>query len=78
MRHGAEKTYREVFLIQKGWGDREDKTRSYRWPRRIIERVDKIARETMNEPSDALFYLVEWACDEYEMQREKERKEKKG
>lgn len=76
MRHGSDISYREAMLIQQGWGDRENKTRSYRWPKRLIERVDRIAKETMNDPTEALFHLVQWACEEYDHQRESEQKDR--
>ena len=60
-------------LIPQGWGEREDKPRSTRWPQSLMTRVEKIAKESGHDYTTALFHLVKWACDEYDRQREQEK-----
>ena len=67
-------TWREALLIPQGFGDREPKPRSTRWPKALIGRVEKIADATGHDYTDALFYLLTWACDEYDRQRVAEKK----
>ena len=67
-------TWREALLIPKGFGEREDKPRSIRWPQGLIDRVDAIAEQTGHEYTTALFHLLTWACDEYDRQRAAEKK----
>ena len=66
------KGWRETMLIPQGWGEREDKTRSMRWPKDLAARVERVAKETGHEFTPALFHLVKWALDEYDAQREAE------
>lgn len=56
----------EVFLIPEGWGDREPKVRSIRWPKSLIDRVEKIAGETNQDWTDVVLFLTRWGCDEWE------------
>jgi hypothetical protein len=63
-------------MIPKGFGEREDHTRSQRWPQDLAKRVEKIAAETQQDFTTALFHLVKWACDEYDQQRAAEKKGK--
>ena len=67
-------TWREAMLIPQGWGERESKPRSTRWPKALMARVDRIAKETGHDYTTALFHLVSWACDTYEKQRAAEGK----
>lgn len=59
-------------IIPEGWGEREDKVRGTRWPRRLIDRVDTVAEQSDLDYTNTLFHLVKWALDEYDRQREKE------
>lgn len=56
-------------LIPQGFGDREEKPRSTRWPKTMAERIQRVADETGHEWTPALLHLVLWALDEYESQR---------
>lgn len=67
-------TWREALLIPKGFGDREGKPRSTRWPKDVIKRVEAIGVATGHDYTTALFHLVTWACDEYDRQRAEEKK----
>lgn len=67
-------SWRKAMLIPQGWGEREEKPRSTRWPRGLMERVEKIANETGHDYTTALFHLVTWALDEYDRQRAEEKK----
>lgn len=67
-------TWREALLIPKGFGDRETKPRSTRWPKQLIERVEAVADETGHDYTTAIFHLLTWACDEYDRQRIAEKK----
>lgn len=69
-------TWREALLIPKGFGDREKAPRSTRWPGDLIARVEAIGKATGHDYTTALFYLVTWACDEYDRQRADEKKQK--
>lgn len=60
-------------IIPEGWGEREDKPRSTRWPKAIMKRVEAVAKETGHDYTTALFHLIKWALDEYERQRAAER-----
>lgn len=70
--------WRDAMLIPQGWGEREDKPRSTRWPAGLMARVMRIAAESDQDWTDALFHLVKWACDEYDRQRAAEKKGKGG
>jgi hypothetical protein len=54
--------------IPKGFGDREKSPRSMRWPKDIAGKVEKIAADTRHDFSSTVFYLLDWACREYERQ----------
>lgn len=56
-------------VIPEGWGEREAKPRSTRWPKALMQRVEKIAKETEHDYTTALFHLVKWACDTYDEQK---------
>lgn len=60
-------------VIPEGWGEREAKPRSARWPKKLWEQVEEVAKATHHSETDALFHLVQWACDEYRAQKERER-----
>lgn len=55
-------------VIPKGFGEREAKPRSIRWPKDLAKRLDKAAAETGNEWTPTLFWLVKWALDERDAQ----------
>lgn len=65
--------WRDAMLIPQGWGEREDKPRSTRWPKGLMSRVEKVAKESGHDYTTALFHLLKWALDEYDAQREAER-----
>jgi hypothetical protein len=67
-----------VLKIPQGFADREKAPRSMRWPKDIAGRVEKIAGETRHDFSATVFYLLNWACDEYERQLEENAKAKAG
>lgn len=58
-----------VAMIPEGFGEREAKPRSVRWPKDLAKRVDAAARETGNEWTPTLFWLVKWALDERDAQK---------
>lgn len=59
----------DAMLIPRGFGEREAQPRSQRWPEDLAKQVEKIALETRQDFTTALFHLVKWACDEYQHQR---------
>lgn len=61
-------------LIPHGWGEREAKPRSTRWPKDLMKRLEKVATETGHDYTTAMFHLVKWALDEYDRQRDAEKK----
>lgn len=63
------KGWREAMLIPQGFGEREEKPRSTRWPKGLAERIERVGEETGHDFTPALFHLVAWALDEYESQR---------
>lgn len=65
--------WRDAMLIPQGWGEREPKPRSTRWPKELIKRVEKIAAESEQDWTEALLHLTKWACDEYDRQRAAEK-----
>lgn len=71
-------TWRNAMLIPVGWGEREDKPRSTRWPKKLMSRVEKVARETGHDYTTAMFHLLLWALDEYDRQRAEETKKGSG
>lgn len=60
-------------LIPRGFGDREAKPRSTRWPADLMRRVEKVSKETGHDYTTALFHLLTWALDEYDRQRAAEK-----
>jgi hypothetical protein len=56
-------------VIPEGWGEREPKPRSARWPAEMMRRVERVADLTGHDDVHALFYLVRWALDEFDAQR---------
>lgn len=50
---------------------------SLRVPKKLIERIDAVAKATGNPRTETLLHLVRWALDEYERQREEEETEKR-
>lgn len=58
--------------IPRGLGKREAHPRSVRWPADVWKRVERVARETDNDSTTTLIYLVMWALDEVDAQRAKE------
>jgi len=65
-------------LIPQGWGEREDKPRSTRWPRALMQRVERVAKESGHDYTTALFHLLKWALDEYDAQRTAEKNGGRG
>lgn len=47
---------------------------SIAFPRSMIAKIDKVARETRNNRSDAIRHLLRWAIEAYEKSREAESK----
>lgn len=45
---------------------------SVAFPKSLLTRIDKVARETRNNRSDAIRHLLRWALDAYEKSREQE------
>lgn len=66
--------WRAAMLIPQGWGEREDKPRSTRWPRALMQRVERVAKESGHDYTTALFHLLKWALDEYDAQRAGEKR----
>lgn len=64
--------------IPRGLGKREAHPRSVRWPADVWKRVERVARETDNDSTTTLIYLVMWALDEVDAQRAKEASGKNG
>lgn len=64
-------------LVPQGFGPRESKPRSTRWPEGLIKRVDAVAKATGHDWTTALFHLVQWALDEYDRQRAEEKTQKR-
>lgn len=58
--------------IPRGLGKREAHPRSVRWPADVWRRVERVARDTDNDSTTTLIYLVMWALDEVDAQRAKE------
>jgi predicted DNA-binding protein len=46
---------------------------SLRFPRRILDRLDAVAKVTGHPRTDVILHLVRWGLDEYERQRNEER-----
>ena len=69
--------WRDAMMIPQGWGEREDKPRSTRWPRSLMERVEKVATASELDYTTAMFHLLKWALDEYDTQREAEKNKAK-
>lgn len=67
-------TWREALLIPKGFGDREKKPRSTRWPKDLIARVEAIGAATGHDYTTAMFHLMTWACDQFDRERAEEKK----
>lgn len=61
-------------IIPEGWGEREEKPRSARWPRALVARLDQVAKDNEHDFTTALFHLVKWSLDEYDRQRSAEGK----
>ena len=61
--------WRDAMLIPQGWGEREEKPRSTRWPKSLMARVEKVAKESGHDYTTAMFHLLKWALDEYDAQR---------
>lgn len=71
-------TWREALLIPRGFGEREASPRSMRWPKEIADKVEDVAKETRHDFSATVFYLLDWALNEYSRQREAEKAKKTG
>ncbi len=63
-----------VAMVPEGFGEREEKPRSVRFPKRIAEGIEEVAGATSQEWAPAMFHLLQWALAEYKKQREDERK----
>lgn len=71
----ARKHWEEAMrVIPEGWGEREEKPRSARWPKALAERVDRVSADNEHDFTNALFHLVKWSLDEYDRQRASEGK----
>lgn len=45
---------------------------SLRVPKKLVERIDAVAKATGNPRTETLLHLVRWALDEYDSQRAEE------
>ena len=70
-------TWREAMMIPQGWGEREPKPRSTRWPKGLMARVERVAKGTGHDYTTAIFHLITWALDAYDHQRA-EKTQKRG
>lgn len=57
-------------IVPEGWGEREDRPRSMRWPKKVMDRVEVVAAQSELDYTTTVFHLVKWALDEYDRQRE--------
>lgn len=53
-------------------GEGEAKPLSIAFPEKMIERIDRIAKETGNSRSDTVRHLLRWAMDAYDKGNEQE------
>jgi hypothetical protein len=53
-------------------GEGEAKPLSIAYPEKLVERIDKIAKETGNTRSDTIRHLLRWGCSAYEKGRSEE------
>lgn len=50
---------------------------SVKFPEKLIERLDEVAKATGNTRSSVILHLVRWGLDEYERQRAEEATQKR-
>lgn len=73
---GQDKTDWRTWLVDPmiPKGERgETRPLSVAFPKAMLARIDKVARETHNNRSDAIRHLLRWALDAYDRSREAER-----
>lgn len=58
-------------IIPKGEHS-EARPLSVSFPKSLLTRIDKVARETRNNRSDTIRHLLRWALSAYEKSREQE------
>ncbi len=63
-----------VAMIPEGFGEREEKPRSVRFPKRIADGIEEVAKGTSQEWAPAMFHLLQWSLAEYKKQRADEKR----
>lgn len=51
---------------------------SIRFPKRLIERLDEVAKTTGNDRSTVVLHMVRWALEEFDRQRLEEARRRKS